>query len=235
MKFIAFILVFFTSIYTFARTIEITVIEGYKSQPYPNCIVKALSNDGKVLQEGKTDAKGRFTFVKLKESNIIIKTFDDSRNYYNEELSFSGKKNQEYTFYIYPTPVFENKILNAEDVKFGKVKTSTSSSEYDVFESMGETEATFIGGKSKLMSFIGHSINYPMKAIELNEQGKVFISFVVEKDGSISHVIVEKSPSKILEREAVRVIRAMPNWIPGTIEGKAVRTRCRVPINFTLG
>ncbi len=67
-----------------------------------------------------------------------------------------------------------------------------------------------------------------------NEIGKVFVSFVVEKDGSIQNVKVEKGVSSILDEEAMRVVRNMPKWTPAMKDGKEVRTSLTLPIVFHL-
>lgn len=97
-----------------------------------------------------------------------------------------------------------------------------------------DVEAEFIGGTSEMMRWIGSNVVYPDISIQLEEQGKVYISFVVEVDGSLSNITIEKGVSKDLDREAKRLARAMPNWKPGEAGGKKVRTRCRLPIIFTL-
>jgi len=98
-----------------------------------------------------------------------------------------------------------------------------------------DVEAEFIGGAQALMKYISSNIQYPPTSIEMNEQGKVYLSYVVEPDGSISNVVVERGVSPDLDREAKRVIRSMPKWKPGEAKGKKSRTRCRLPINFQLG
>ena len=98
-----------------------------------------------------------------------------------------------------------------------------------------DVEAEFIGGPQALMKYIQLNIQYPPTSIEMNEQGKVYLSFVVEADGSITNVAVERGVSPDLDREAKRVVRSMPNWKPGESKAKKSRTRCRLPINFQLG
>lgn len=97
-----------------------------------------------------------------------------------------------------------------------------------------DVEAGFPGGAAELQRWINSNVKYPETSIDMEEQGKVYLSFVVETDGSISGIDVEKGVSKDLDREAKRVVRSMPNWIPGEAGGKKVRTRCRLPIVFTL-
>jgi len=98
-----------------------------------------------------------------------------------------------------------------------------------------EVEAEFIGGPQALMKYIKLNVQYPPTSIEMNEQGKVYLSFVVEPDGSITNVVVERGVSPDLDREAKRVVRSMPKWKPGEAKAKKLRTRCRLPINFQLG
>lgn len=97
-----------------------------------------------------------------------------------------------------------------------------------------DVEASFPGGAAALQSFIVNNIQYPETSIDMDEQGKVYLSFVVGADGTISEVKVERGVSKDLDREAKRVVRSMPKWNPGEAGGKKVATRCRLPIVFTL-
>ena len=97
-----------------------------------------------------------------------------------------------------------------------------------------DVEAGFPGGQAAMMKWINDNIKYPQTSIEMNEQGRVFLSFVVETNGSISNVKIERGISIDLDREAKRVIKKMPNWVPGESAGRAVRARCRLPINFQL-
>jgi protein TonB len=95
-------------------------------------------------------------------------------------------------------------------------------------------DAQFIGGVAAMQKFINENLVYPDEAIELNVQGRVYLSFVVERDGSVSNVNVERGVFQSIDREAARVVRSFPNWIPGEMPSGKVRTRVRVPINFTL-
>ncbi len=97
-----------------------------------------------------------------------------------------------------------------------------------------DVEASFPGGPAALNKWIVEHIQYPPTSVDMNEQGRVYLSFVVEPDGSITNIAVERGVSTDLDREAKRVIRSMPSWNAGEAKGKKVRTRCRLPINFTL-
>ncbi len=97
-----------------------------------------------------------------------------------------------------------------------------------------DVEAEFPGGAAALQRWIATNVEYPMEAIEMNETGRVYLSFIIEQDGSVSNVSVVKSASKILDEEAIRLLENMPNWAPAELDGEKVRTRCQIPINFTL-
>ncbi len=97
-----------------------------------------------------------------------------------------------------------------------------------------DIEASFVGGELAMRKWMVDNLKYPELAIENNEQGRVFLKFIVEKDGTITHVEVIKSSSALLDYEAKRIIRAMPKWIPGESGGKKVRSSFTMPINFQL-
>lgn len=101
---------------------------------------------------------------------------------------------------------------------------------YDIVEVM----PSFPGGQSALMQYLASSIKYPVVAQENGVQGRVIINFVVDDDGSISHVKVAKSVDPALDREAMRVVESMPKWIPGKQNGECVRVRYSVPVVFRL-
>ena len=82
--------------------------------------------------------------------------------------------------------------------------------------------------------WVAKNVRYPMIAQENNIQGKVFVQFVVEKDGSVSNVKVAKSVDPSLDKEAIRVVKAMPKWEPAKLRGKPVRVSCTIPIGFSL-
>ena len=84
---------------------------------------------------------------------------------------------------------------------------------------------TFPGGDWKLVEYINHTRQYPREAYEKGIQGRVTCSFVVNTDGSISHVQVIKSIEESLNREAVRIFSEMPHWEPGRIDGRPVPVR----------
>jgi len=114
-----------------------------------------------------------------------------------------------------------------------RIVETPPSSENSISE-IPDKDAEFPGGPGEMMKFISQSVVYPQDAIEMNEQGRVYISFIVEKDGSLTEIKVEKGVSATIDAEAIRVIELMPKWIPGELAGVPVRTKAMMPINFTL-
>ena len=85
-----------------------------------------------------------------------------------------------------------------------------------------------------MFRYLTKNIKYPAEAMEAGIQGSVFVEFVVGKDGRISEAKALRNEGTPLSQEAVRVVATMPNWLPGTLEGKAVPVRMVLPIRFTL-
>ena len=103
----------------------------------------------------------------------------------------------------------------------------------DVFDVV-EVMPQFPGGAPALMQYLSQNIRYPKEAMESDTQGRVIVTFVVCKDGSICDAKVVKSVSPALDAEGLRVISSMPNWTPGTQSGKPVNVKYTVPISFRL-
>jgi protein TonB len=90
------------------------------------------------------------------------------------------------------------------------------------------------GGDEELFKYLATNIKYPSDAKEQNIEGRVICQFVINRDGSVSDVVVVRSIAPSLDAEAVRVISAMPNWTPGEQHGQTVRVKYTLPINFKL-
>lgn len=97
-----------------------------------------------------------------------------------------------------------------------------------------EQQPEFPGGEAALMAFIKKNLKYPAFAAENGIQGRVTLSFVVEKDGSVTDIQEMRSPSEDLTKEAKRVVSSMPKWKPGKQRGKPVRVKYVLPVTFRL-
>ena len=114
-----------------------------------------------------------------------------------------------------------NKMVVGED---------TVSPPFFVVEQMPE----FPGGELALRKFLNNSVKYPVIAQENGIQGKVFVNFIVDTNGGISNVKIARGVDQSLDKEAMRVVKSMPKWIPGKQSGQPVRVSFTVPINFVL-
>jgi protein TonB len=104
---------------------------------------------------------------------------------------------------------------------------------YDNFSAL-EVQPTFPGGMDKFYAYLSKSIRYPAAAQEINMQGKVFVSFIIERNGKLSDIKVERKLGYGTDEEAIRVLNASPKWIPGIQNGIAVRVKYNIPISFSL-
>lgn len=147
------------------------------------------------------------TQIKIVEDNIQVE--DDL------DIDVEADDNTEFQEYIPPE-------TEDEDVEEQQI--------FQVVENMPE----FPGGRAALMKYLATNIKYPPYAKEAGIQGRVFINFVVERDGSITAVKVLRGIGGGCDEEAVRVVKAMPKWSPGMQRGKPVRVSFNLPVKFTL-
>lgn len=94
--------------------------------------------------------------------------------------------------------------------------------------------AEYIGGLPELYKFIGQTLVYPKEALNNDIQGVVYVSFIIDTDGSITNAKIIKSVHKQLDNEALRIVNNMPKWKPTKLEGEFVQTEFALPINFRL-
>ena len=101
---------------------------------------------------------------------------------------------------------------------------------YDVTETMPQ----FPGGQEVLLKYLAANIKYPASAVKAKKQGRVLVTFVIQKDGSVTNARIARSVDPELDAEALRIVKAMPNWTPGTQDGKPVNVKYIIPVNFSL-
>lgn len=92
----------------------------------------------------------------------------------------------------------------------------------------------FPGGKDAMISYLVTNIKYPQEARTKGIQGRVFVTYIVEKDGTVTNVKILRGVDPLLDQEALRVVSAMPKWSPGKQKGEAVRVQFNLPVKFAL-
>jgi len=192
------------------------------------------TNRAKVITyfiSGKIESESNFSDLKNKKldgkyreyfnNGQIRKDIDYKNNLYNGQfLTYwpNGKPKR--------VDIYENDKLIS-----GKCLDSIGNEiEYYAYEIMPE----FPGGELALRKYLMISVKYPEIARENGIQGKVYVKFIVNTDGSISNVLIDRGVDSSLDKEALRVVRNMPKWIPGQQDGIKVRVSYIVPINFIL-
>ena len=177
----------------------------------------------KVVEKVKSSVK--FTAPEIKKDDEVkpedeIKSQDDLSKTNTAIGTFDVKGNDEA----------EGEVLKAKEVVVDEKPKEEETKVFDVVEQM----PSFPGGDAELMKYLSTHIKYPVVAEENGIQGRVIATFVVERDGSISDVKVIKSVDPSLDKEAIRVLKSMPKWIPGKQNGSAVRVKYTVPVTFRL-
>ena len=180
-----------------------------------------------VVKEVKSSIK--FTAPVIKKDADVkpeeeMKTQDQIMQTNTAIGALDGKGNSDQGEILKVTQRVETEPVKAEP------KPEVENKVFDVVEQM----PSFPGGPSALMQYLSSNIKYPVVAQENGVQGRVVVSFVVERDGSITDVQVARSVDPSLDREAQRVVRNMPRWIPGKQNGQAVRVKYNVPVAFRL-
>lgn len=136
----------------------------------------------------------------------------------------------------------EFKLQDFENVTDGSLLTNTVEIKQELPEeedeqpifTVVEQQASFPGGPTKLYEYLAKNIKYPQQARETGTQGKVYLTFVVERDGSITDIKILRDIGSGCGEEAIRVVKSMPKWQPAKQRGKVVRQQFNLPVNFSL-
>ena len=128
--------------------------------------------------------------------------------------------------------------LQSDSLKYDEL-VNWNPNEESVYNEVNEIDKvdekpSFPGGESAMKSYLNSTLKYPIYAQENGVQGRVIVQFIIEKDGSISDVEISRSVFSSLDREALRVVKAMPKWNPGKVNGIPVRVKNEVPVVFGL-
>lgn len=128
--------------------------------------------------------------------------------------------------------------LQSDSLKYDEL-VNWNPNEESVYNEVNEIDKvdekpSFPGGESAMKSYLNSNVNYPVVAQENGVQGRVIVESIIEKDGSMSDVKVIRSVDPSLDREALRVVKAMPKWTPAKLKGIPVRTKCTTPVVFRL-
>ena len=153
--------------------------------------------------------------VEMPKQTTQLEIVDDDVEVEDIEINVETDQNEVIEEYV-PVEVEEEEVVEAEV--------------FTIVEQM----PSFPGGDAKMYEYLGKNIKYPQIARETGIQGRVFVNFVVEPDGSVSNVKVLRGIGGGCDEEAMRVVKAMPKWSPGKQRGKTVRVSYTLPVVFKL-
>ncbi|SFT67341.1 protein TonB [Lishizhenia tianjinensis] len=144
----------------------------------------------------------------------------------NQDLQTQQNKDKDVDPSINPDIVDHIKIGDSDLPELGEPPVLDAPVEYP------DEDAIFPGGPHEMKKFILNQAEYPAYDLQMGNKGKIYVLFIIEKDGSVSNVKTLNSISKGLDREAIRIVKSMPKWTPAVKDGEKVRTFVRIPINF---
>ncbi|MBQ9509795.1 MAG: TonB family protein [Bacteroidales bacterium] len=213
-------------------TDPVQLFDDYGVPQFENTVI--YNEDGSYLKFETTDAIDPVTNESHKQITLTSFNADGTANdqiqMKEEENNGNGISYSVEPFSISTGEDNETKI-SSNDLK---VKITFPADEKDSVYNKPEVMPEFPGGMEAMMKYLSENLKYPETAKEKNTQGRVLVTFIVEKNGSISDVKVVKGIGNGCDEEAVRVIKAMPKWKPGMQNGKKVRVSFAIPISFKL-
>ena len=190
--------------------------------------IKVLKEDEAQAAYGKRAANGAIKFY-LKgttDKEIIDAMWQHAKSTGNDEVMFQLIKR--------PTDAAKSENTELGDIQVVSYASQPKAKEQGEIFQVVEEQPMFPGGMEEMMKFLQQNTKYPKEAQDKGIQGRVIVQFVVNKDGSISNDTVVRSVDPMLDAEAVRVVRSMPNWTPGKQKGEPVRVRFTLPVSFRL-
>ena len=155
--------------------------------------------------------------LQVSGSAVIVEDLKSFIRRSNREKEVPKRSISDQGLNYVPPPPAGTKVSGSEDV-------------FVVVEEMPE----FPGGTVEMTNFIKNAVVYPADALKKGIKGKVYVSFVVNKDGSVSNAKIVRSVDQLLDAEALRVVNTFPKWKPGRQSGQEVAVQYTIPINFAL-
>ena len=240
-----FFLLLSAPVFCIPITVRLSFTDALTNKAVPNIKVIIQAETGEYLAEGYTDKNGLFATkmeVLAKKSSVLVFVSDASHTYADQKTTYYLGKSNELAFNskLAPSEELYAKWYANDDSLYGGRFDGVIAKEYtidslDIVCDKDEFKlAKMAGEENALQNYISRNINYPQESIENNEQGRVYLEFIIEKNGAISHVRIMRGVSPLLDLEAYRLIKKMPKWIPAECNGEVVRSVGKIPISFTL-
>ena len=196
-----------------------TILDRFTEKPIALATI-LLEKDGKELYYTTSDKNGRYEITKINAGAYNVKVSCESYETVTiRDVNIPVKKLTFQDFWL--------KKNDADEPSSQKAVVSQ-----DSIYRVAEVIPQYPGGPNEMMKYIQENIKYPQSAKDNKIEGRVYVTFVVEKDGSITNAAVIRGFDKECDAEALRVVSSMPKWTPGQQDGKNVRTQFTIPIIY---
>lgn len=217
--------------------LTVKVLSLYEKAPIQGLKISTVINKQKI-EIGITDKDGTILIKELKDKYLDV-IVEDLKGIYksNTLYYYNPKKVDEIEIVnLKFTKTIEDSIFQTVDLKYQKetdeflerMKTDS------LIDTVNYTEPVFMNGKIDLYKFISSNIEFTQEAIENGIQGKVYVSFIIQKDGTVTNVNVIRGIDKNLDKIAVRIVRYTNKWNPASKNGKPIQSYLTIPISFRL-
>lgn len=169
------------------------------------------------------------------EEKVVEQPQNNQQQNQQNQQQNATNSNQEISSSVSETKNTNTKVVSTVTPPGGNgiITGGTVTIDDDPLIKIPDVEASFPGGYVEMMKFIQDNYKVPEDAMEMGEQGKVYVSFIVEKDGTISHIGIDKKVFPSIDREAKRVVGLFPKWNPGEVNHAPVKTLVNLPIVVT--
>ena len=195
----------------------------------------------KMMNKRRTSEIGKakyFLFAPLAGVLLMVSNIECVARAIGEQIPEVAEVQQKAEQALNADVAVANPMAKAEAELKAEAKTSDATAPADTTKSVvydiPETMPYFPGGQVLMLKYLADNIKYPASAVKAKKQGRVIVTFIVQKDGSVTHAKIAKSIDPELDAEALRVVKGMPKWTPGTQNGKPVNVKYSVPVKFSL-
>ena len=196
-----------------------TIVDRFSEKPIAFATV-VLEKDGNDLYYTTSDKNGSYKITRINEGTYNVKVSCDG--YESVSIRAVNIPVKKLTFQDFWLKNKEASAAPSQEVVVGQ----------DSIHRVAEVMPQYPGGPNEMMKYIQENLKYPQSAIDNKIEGRVYVSFVVDKDGSITNAAVMRGIDKECDAEALRVVASMPKWTPGQQDGKNVRTQFTIPIYY---
>ena len=200
----------------------------------------------KMMNKRRTSEIGKakyLLFAPLAGALLMVSNIESVAREIGEQVPEVAEVQQKADQALNADVAVANPMAKAEEAKAAELAkaeakasdvTAPADTTKNVVCDVTETMPQFPGGQGVMMKYLAANIKYPASAVKAKKQGRVIVSFVIQKDGSVTNARIVRSVDPELDAEALRIVKAMPNWTPGTQDGKPVNVNYTIPIVFSL-